>query len=83
MRKPAQLLHRWVNPTDEIADTLEVVSSHDSAIYGVCLVNEHGVVQPINLRTVSDYGAPSYLRVAHGHPGHSVNLADRLNARFQ
>jgi hypothetical protein len=84
MRPAPRILHRWVDPTDVYADSLDVTATHEGGLYGVCLVGADGSREPISLRiTAPMSGSHSYTNIAHAHPGHSCNLADRLNARFQ
>lgn len=42
--------------------------------------------KPINLRTLNravSYPGPKYKKVSFSNPGHALNLADRLNIKFQ
>src|SRR4051812_21111654 len=84
MRPSPDILHRWVDPADPHADSLEVTTGHEDALYGICRVTAAGEVTPVNLRTSNPQtGQNRYARTAQRIPGHSVGFSDRMNERFR
>ena len=56
MRPSPDILHRWVDPGDPHADSLEVTTGHEDGLYGICHVTAAGVT-PVNLRTCNPQAA--------------------------
>lgn len=77
MRPASPVLFTSIDPLT--GDSVEIM---ETGSFAVCLVAD-GRITPIGIRLTSSRPSPRYPQTGHAHPGHNVNLADRLNARFE
>jgi hypothetical protein len=83
MKPKPGILMFWSAP--DARTLVEIAAATEDSCFALCLDQKHDErPRAVNIR-VSSAGKDGFKfpRVAHAHPGHAQNLADRCNARFR